>query len=171
MRPGLVARPVRDGRIADSASSRARLRGEAPADLVEGLDEASTVVVRRDETAGGLEHLGEIRPAEIGHAQHAQTAFRVVADRVHRHDVGMLEPRKDLRLVSVGPRHLDGHRPAAQADLLGEVNPRECAAAQLEDDAKAREHVTWLRQATECACASRAWRSFAAARRPPPSHS
>ena len=102
-------------------------------------------MVGGDQAAGRLENLGEIRPAEIRHAQHAQAAFRVVADRVHRHDVGVLQPREDLRLVTVGPRHLDGHRPAAQIDLLGEVNPRECTPPQLDDDAKAREHVTWLR--------------------------
>ena len=62
----------------------------------------------------------------------------------------MLKAREYLRLVSIGTRHLDGDEPAAQADFLGEINPRECASAQLEDDAKSRQKVTGPRQLPRC---------------------
>ena len=72
---------------------------------------------------------------------------RVVVNRVDRHDMGVLEPREDPGLVTIGPRYLDGHQPAAQADFLGEVDPSECPTTQLENDAKPRQLGSRLKSA------------------------
>ncbi len=126
---------------------RARTVGQFAADLIEGFDQAPAVVPRGYEPAGWPGALGEVGPPEIRHAKEAQAACRVVADRVYRHDMSMLEPRENLGLVAIGPRYLDGHQPPPQVDLLGEIDPCESPSSQLQDDAKARQFVSRLKQA------------------------
>ena len=58
----------------------------------------------------------------------AQTALRVIANRMHGHDMGVLQPREDLRLVAVGARDLDRDGPTAEVDLFGEIDARERTA-------------------------------------------
>src|SRR5438309_1836038 len=60
--------------------------------------------------------------------------------------MSVLQPGQNLRLITVGPRHLDGDQPLPQADLLGEVNTRECPSPELQHDAEARQFVPWPRQ-------------------------
>ena len=129
-RPGCAGRPPAVG------------SGEALAEVVEGLHQAAAAVLGRVQAAGGVEDLGEIRAAEIRHAQHAKAGLRVVVDRMHRDDVRMLEACEDLRLFPFGSRYLDGDQPASQMDLLGQVDACECAPAQLPDDPEARELIS-----------------------------
>jgi hypothetical protein len=131
------------------------LRSDVSADLVERLDQASTVVVSGDEAPRSRQNLGEIRATEIRHAQYTQTACRIVTDRVHRYDVGVLQPREDLRLVAVRTRHFDGDKPAPQIDLLGKVDVRERTTTQLGQDAKSRQFLAGLRKAGRRAPRSR----------------
>ncbi len=62
-----------------------------------------------------------------------QPGRRVDPVRVHRHDVGVLEPRQGLRLARAAPRDLERHRPIGQLALLGQEDPGERPAAQLLD--------------------------------------
>ena len=56
--------------------------------------------------------------------------------------MGVLEPGEDPRLVALGARDLEGDQPVAQAHLLGQEDPRERPAAQLEDEAEPRDLLT-----------------------------
>ena len=78
--------------------------------MIEGFDQASAVVPYRSQAPDGFEHLGEVCSAEIRHAKDSEPARRIVAHRVDRHDMRVLEPRQNLGLVAIGPRHLDRHR-------------------------------------------------------------
>src|SRR5262249_47194548 len=112
--------------------------GAEPADLVEGLYQAGPVPSRRGHTAGRVEYLGKVGSAEIGHAEHAQTGRGIIADRVHRNDIGVLEPRQDPRLVAFGPRDLDRDESTTQVELFGQVDPGKRSAAEFLEDAKVR---------------------------------
>jgi hypothetical protein len=119
----------------------ARVRREDSAHLIKGCDETSAVVVGRDLTAGCFEYLRQIGSPEIGHAEDAQPAGRIIGDGVNRHDVRVLKSREDLRLFTVGTRDLDGDQPPAQVDFLGEIDPGKSPSAQLEDDPETRQLI------------------------------
>ena len=81
----------------------ARHRWHVSAHLIESRDEASAVVVRWGEPADGFQNLRQVGSAEVGHAKNPKSAHRIVGDRVHRHDVRVLETGKDLRFLPLGP--------------------------------------------------------------------
>ena len=134
-----------DGTAAGIGLTRGKGR-EASTDLIEGFDQASAGVLGREQSAGCLEHLSEVGAAKIGHAQDAKPADRIVVDGIHGHDVSVLQPRQGLRLISIRTRDLDGHQSLTQTDLLGEIDTREGTTTKLEDDTKARQLVSGLRE-------------------------
>ncbi len=95
---------------------------------------------------GGFEDLREVGPADVGHAHHPEPGLRVVVDRVDRHDVGVLEPGQDPRLVPLGPGDLQGDQPVAQQRLLGQEDPPERPPAQLGEEPIAGDPVARLRE-------------------------
>jgi hypothetical protein len=112
-------------------------------------------VVSVNQSPGRLEHLGEVGPTEVGHAQDAKSGCGIVVDRIHRHDVRVLQPRQRLWLVAVGPRDFDGHQALAQADLLGQVHTRERATTELEDYPKAAKLIPGPRETDSGASGAR----------------
>ena len=123
-------------------------------DAVQQLDEVGA-------RAGGpdrriIEDLEERDPAEIGHAEQVQTGRRVGSVRVDGDDVGVLEPRQRLRLTRAGSRHLQGDGPVGQMLLFREIDPRECASAQLLDQPEPRDRLAGLRERSSVAAGSRA---------------
>ena len=133
-RVGAAARPEasREARAEIEPAPRARPRLMEPlAHLVERVDQAPPVGAVGDPRPGRFEHLREVRPAEVRHAEQPEAGLRVVVDRVDRDDVGVLEPGEHLRLVPLGPRDLQRDRAVAQLDLLGQVHPGERPPAQL----------------------------------------
>jgi hypothetical protein len=64
---------------------------------------------------------------------------------MHRDNMSVLELSQDLGLVAFGLRYFDRHQPLAEIQLRRKKNPREGAAAELEDDVKATHRVarTW----------------------------
>ena len=119
--------------------------------MIEGFDQAHTIVMCRNKSTGSLENSRKVGAPEIGHAQDAQSARGVVANGVYRHNMGVLKSGENLRFIAIGPRNLDGHKPPAQVDFFGEVDARKCPTPKLCDNPKTRQLVSRLRQRGETA--------------------
>ena len=78
-----------------------------------------------------IEQPGQRGAAEIGHAQRAQAAGRVVLDGVERDDVGVLQARQRQVLAGLAGRELEDDRPVAQRKLAGQEDPALRSAAEL----------------------------------------
>ena len=117
-----------------------------PADPIEGIDQAEAGGAAGTWAPGGIEHLGEIGPAEVGHAEHPPAGLGIVISRMDRDDVRVLEPGEDPRLVPFRPRDFDRHGPSPQVDLLGQVHPGEGTPAELPEDPEPCQDVPHARK-------------------------
>ena len=109
------------------------LRRQPAREHVEGVDQAPAARIRPASGPRLLQHLGQVRAAEVGHAEQPKAGRGVVPDGMHGDDVRVLEPGQGLGLVPLGRRDLQGHEPPPQAGLAGEEDAGERPAAQLGD--------------------------------------
>ncbi len=76
-------------------------RRARPATRSEGLEQVLPGAPRRRHAPHRLEQLRQRGAAEVGHAQHAEAAGRVVLDGVERDDVGVLQAGQRQVLVAL----------------------------------------------------------------------
>lgn len=93
-----------------------------------------------------LQHLREVRAAQIGHAEQAETALRIVMNGVNRHDMRMLKASQGLRFVTEGFRDFQRDLTIRKLKLLSEIDSRESAPAKLGNELKSREDVADIRK-------------------------
>ena len=83
----------------------------------------------------------ERRAAEIRHDQNANAPRRIVGDRIHRHDVRVLQPRQQQVLGAVERRDLEHDRATGQFRLRREIDSPARSAADVGDQAKVPDRV------------------------------
>jgi len=88
--------------------------------------------------------VGKRRAPEVGHADGLQAAGAV--DRVNGHDVGVLQPRQQMRLALEVDGDLESHGSLGQAALACEEDPTKSSATEFGDQREALEIVADGRQ-------------------------
>ncbi len=134
-----------------NAGASSRRPVELPAGRTPAGSSRSSASTRTAPERGGL-NLGigqdprQRDAAEIGHAEQVQPGRRVDPVRVHRHDVGVLEPRQGLRLARAAPRHLERHRADRPAGVPWPGRPARTPRAPAPRPAKSRRSSGRLRE-------------------------